>query len=58
MKCPCCNNTDYFGRLEIFGGYGDPITEVIECLECCTVFTVSHPKGEFDRIIEEGENDD
>ena len=58
MKCPCCDNTGLFDRLEIFGGYGDPITEIIECTECCAVFTISYQNGEIDRIIERGENDD
>lgn len=57
MKCPCCDNADLFDRLELFGGYGAPITEIVECTECHAIFTISYQNGELDRIIERGEND-
>ena len=55
MKCPCCDNAEYFDRLELIGGYGDTMIEFVECQECCAVFTLSYQCNGLDRIIEEGD---
>lgn len=54
MKCPFCGNEKYFGRLEIFGGYGSTIVEIVQCYECDAEFSISYDFSGIDRIIERG----